>query len=276
MNSGSLSNRLHTATVAAGVATMLFMVTSCSAGTAQVAASPDSSSAASNPAASPSASAVATSSGPKPGDVINGIPTKKELANDGKGTYIQATVADDSPLLDYKPSVVEDTATARFSEAEIVEAQKLIMKFTVEEILDSTMNSNPTDVAAKKAWWAKNKDMYHPSKHELFNTDVMGNDETKPIVFRPLYRKNYDLAYGDDKTHLASYEIDLTRVAGGKASGLPGLGFYFTSAFAMNANVDGNETLEYSDATHSLSVVKDNDKWLIVGYELFYTPQPVK
>lgn len=275
MNSGSISHKLYKATALAGVATMLFVVTSCSAGTAQVAASPESSASA-TPSASTSPSVAAIPSGPKPGDVINGIPTKKELANDGKGSYIQVTVAEDSPLFDYKPSAVEGTATALFSEAEIVEAQKVAMKFAVEEVLDSTMNGNPTDVATKEAWWVKNKEMYHPSVQEEIYADVLGNKDEKPVVYRGNFRKNYDLAYGNDTTHLASYKLGLTRVAGGEANGVPGLGFYFTSTFSMNANVDGNKTVEASNATHSLSLVKDNGKWLIVGYELYYKTQPVK
>lgn len=276
MNSGSLSNRFHTATIAAGVATMLFMVTSCSAGSNQVAASPDNDSVTTSPSASPSASAVAISAGAKPGDVIKGIPTKKELANDGKGTYIQATVADDSPLFTYKASAVQDTATALFSEADIVEAQKVAAKFIVEEVLDSTMNGNPTDTAVKEAWWVKNKDRYHPDSQAEMHADVMGNDDNKPITYRGYFRKNYDLAYGNDTTHLNAYTLDLTSVGGGEAKGLPGLGFYYNSTFSMNANVDGNKTLEASNATTSLSLVKDNGKWLIVGYELHYSTQPVK
>ena len=275
MNSGSLSNKFHKAAVVAGMATMLLMVTSCSAGTAQVAASPDSSSAASNPAASPSASAVATPSGPKPGDVINGIPTKKELANDGKGTYIQATVADDSPLFAYKASVVEDTATARFSEADIVEAQKVAAKFIVEEVLDSTMNGNPTDTAVKDAWWAKNKDKYQAGYHEEIHAAVLGNNERAGFSYRGYFRE-YDLAYGNEATHLDSYTLDLTRVAGGEVRGLSGLGFYYTSTFSMNASVGGHTTPETSNATTSLSLVKENGKWLIVGNELRYTTIPVK
>lgn len=274
MNSGYLSSKFQKATAIAGAATMLFLVTSCTAGTAQVNAAPESSAVAS-PSSSPSAAAT-TPSGPKPGDVINGLPTKKELANDGKGSYIQATVAEDSPLFDYKPSVVDGTASALFSKAEILEAQKIAIKFTVEEVLDSTMNGNPTDAANKEAWWAKNKDMYHPSVQKEFYADVLGNNEEKPFVYRGYFRKNYDLAYGNDTTHLASYKLDLTRVAGGEANGLPGLAFDFKSTFAMNANVDGNKTLEATNATQSLSLVKDNGKWLIVGDNLYYKTLPLK
>lgn len=274
MNSGSTSKGLQRVTAALGVATMLFLTTSCSAGTAQVAPAPDTSSAAAEPSPSVSASPAAPVTLPaalKPGAVVNGIPTKEELANDGKGTYLQATVADDSPLFDYKPSLVDDAATTRFSEEEIVEAQKVAAKFIVEEVLDSTMNGNPTDVATKEAWWAKNKDRYYPSFQAEMYADVLGNEDKKALVYRPYFRK-YDLAYGNDKTHLNAYTLNLTNVSGGDALGKAGLGFYYSSSFSMNASVNGAKALESSTATHSLSLVKENGKWLIVGYEMYYTP----
>lgn len=265
MNSSSISNKLHKVTALLGVTTMLFMVASCSSGTAQVAASPDS---------SVSASPV----DPKAGDVIKGIPTKKELANNGKGDYIQTTISDDDSAMKFDPALVSTpTVFDLFTKDEIADAQKFIMRFIAEEAIDSQINDNSADVANIDAWWAKNKDKVAPQYQEEFLASLKSDDTSKAMVFRTHFRK-YSLAYGADKTHVSSRQLSVKDIKGGTAAnGMDFLEFNVTGSFAMPAVVNGKTTEENTTASFIFNTVKDasTGKWEIAGFKNTFNVAPV-
>lgn len=47
--------------------------------------------------------------------------------------------------MQYDPAIVDDAAKAHFSEAELTEAQRMIVRFIAEEAIDSTLNGG-TDI----------------------------------------------------------------------------------------------------------------------------------
>lgn len=242
----------------AGVATMLFMVTSCSAGNTQTATSTDSSSASSNEANQPSA---------KPGDVVKGIPTKSELANNGKGEYIQTTISDDDPAMKFNSALVTTPEASKlFTDAEMEDAQKFVMRYIAEEIIDSQINDNSTDTKNIDDWWAKNKDKMAPQYQEEFLSSLKGDDLTKALVFRTNFR-TYSLDYGKDKTRVFDRKLTVDKIQGGTINGSSVLIFDASGNFSMPAVVGDSVKQEDTSASFRLSVSKEpsTGKWVIVG-----------
>lgn len=263
MNSGSISTRLQKVTAAVGVATMLFMVTSCSTGTAQVAPSPDSSSSASaSPSSTPTTPAVS-----KPGDVINGIPTKAELANDGKGDYIQTTISDDDPAMIFNPDLSIGTVPGLYTDADTAEAQKVIMRFIAEEGIDSTLNNNSLDLATIDAWWAKNKDRINPANHDEFYSSLVKPDFFYAFVMRTQHR-TAEFAYGADKTRVTARTLTPKSHWTNSDKGIDYIGFEVEARFSM-ALVEG-ETVKQENvkATFIYSVTRSSTGELVLsGYQ---------
>lgn len=258
MPKNSISTRLQKATAVAGVATMLFMVTSCSAGNTQTATSTDSSSASSNEANQPSA---------KPGDVVKGIPTKTELANNGKGDYIQTTISDDDSAMKFNPALVTTPdASKLFTDAEMEDAQKFVMRYIAEEAIDSQINDNSTDTKNIDDWWAKNKDKMAPQYQDEFLSSLKGDDLTKALVFRTNFR-TYSLDYGKDKTRVFDRKLTVDKIQGGTINGSSVLIFDASGSFSMPAVVGESVKQEDTSASFRLSVGKEpsTGKWVIVG-----------
>lgn len=235
--------------------------------------------------AQPSTTAAATPSataktGVKAGDVINGLPTKKELANDGKGDYIQTTIAPDDPALAYNPAIVNQEEDGLFSEEEIKDAQKFVITFLAEEGLDSTLNDNHADPAAQDAWWAKHKDQFDPLNQAELLADVKSNDPNKPIVFRGQFRQDrankYSLVHSSDVTHVYSRKITPNEIKTGIRNGQKLIGIHSDVDFSMNAVVDGKTVVEATSGKVGYTVTKSPEgKWLITGYNSRYTTTPV-
>lgn len=267
MNSGSISTKSQKVVAALGVATMLFMVTSCSNGNAQVAASPDASSTAS---ASPSVAAIP--SGPKLGDVINGIPTKTELANDGKGDYIQTTISDDDPAMKFNPALASPDVTDAFTAEEIADAQKFIMTFIAEEGIDSVINNNTSDAKNVDAWWAKNKDKIDPAYQNEFLGQLKSEDLLYTIVMRTNHRTN-DLVYGKDTTRVTKRQITPTIYYVAPMNGVNYVRFDATGNFTMATKVGDTIQSEDTSASFNYTVRKSNSEhgWMISGFTNTFT-----
>lgn len=214
-----------------------------------------------------------------PGATVNGIPTKTEIANDGKGQYIQTTISPDDPALKYNPAIVEETASSAYSPEEITDAQKFTMTFIAEESIDSTLNNNPGNAEVQEAWWAKNKDNFDPAYQAEAYNDLKGNDPSKPLVFRGQFRDGkYDLTSGADQAHVYSRTITPTRVLGGVVNGRQLIAFDAEVNFAMNAKVNGAVTQEATSGLVSYTLGKNEStgKWQIVGYTSNFSTTPVK
>lgn len=227
--------------------------------------------------ATPSANPTPISSN-SPGAVINGIPTKPEISNDGKGEYIQTSIAADDPALTYNPAIVDPSASS-YSPEDITAAQKVAITFLAEEGIDSTLNNNPADVANQEAWWAKNKDRFAPAHQDTIHNAIIANDPNQPIVFRGQHRAGkYDLASGPSSTHVLSRTITPVAVKAGNINGENLLGVQSKVDFTLNAVSDGAPAKESVSGTVSYTMVKDSSsgKWLIAGSSAQYTITPVK
>lgn len=216
-----------------------------------------------------------TGSGTLAGTVINGLPTKKEIANDGKGEYIQTTISPDDPAMNYNPAIVESTATDRFSEADIREAQKMLVTFIAEEVYDSTLNGNPNDHAAIDRWFASHADLIAPEQFDIMLNEVK-NDVTMHPVMRGTHREGYELAYGPDTVHVLDRDITVTKIQGGVIDGYTVLGVDATGSVTHAVQNKGSQVAENTTPDLRFTLIQAGGKWVIAGFQNSFHITPVQ
>lgn len=247
---------------AAGIVGVLIFSSACSA---SVAASPDGTS-------SPSESASATPTpSPTPTSLARGV-VAKDVANDGIGEYLQTSITDGDPAMQYDPAIVDDSAKAHFSEAELAEAQKVIVRFIAEEVIDSTLNGG-TDV---DGWWAAHKDQIHPA-NQVMLTDLKSENDILARERWMAKRPGLSYAHGAGTSRVQERTITPLKL------------YYVESAEAQGVMLDtqafyempvtygaGNKKVQSTTAEISIAVAKDpaDGKWKIAGYNTnFHTTE---
>lgn len=200
------------------------------------------------------------------GSVINGLPTKNELVNDGKGDYIQTTILPNDPALSYDPAVVEESATDLFSAADIGEAHKMIVTFIAEEVYDSTLNGNPGDHAAIDRWFAKHADIFASDQIESIS-NAMKTDARQHLVMRGTHRDGYELEYGPDQVHVLERDIRVSAIRGATMDGTNYLGFQATGSVTHAVRSKGSSMGENTIPDLNFTMKQIGDKWVIAGYQ---------
>ena len=124
------------------------------------------------PSESPTEAPTATTPADNPITTTSGV-IPGAIVNDGLGEYQQITLADDSFVLQYDETLVTGEATLQsFTPEEILEAQRVVMRFIVEESLDSTLLCNSTQ-ATRSAWLTEHGDFFAPEQAELLAQDAL-------------------------------------------------------------------------------------------------------
>lgn len=266
---------------AVGIAGVILATSACGGGQSGVTVTPAPSESPSvSVSAAPSASPSATPS-VSAGSKINGIPTLTEVANDGKGEYIKTTISDDDPAMKYNPAIVQGSASQLYSPDEIVDGQRFVSKFVAEEVIDSTLNNNPSDPANISNWISKNGDKFDPAqKDALFRELKTPGSNVQPLM-KGEYREkrgNYVLASGPNQTHVLSRQITPTTIAGASMNGQSYLGVHIDAKYELNAVVDGKPYREPTTASIDFTIKKDaaTGKWLIAGLQNTYTTDYAK
>lgn len=273
-NSTKKRSPARMATMAFVIGSVLLLTTACGSAEPVPTATPvASASAVATDTVTPSAVASPANQSALAGTVINGLPTKKELAKNSKGSYIQTTIADDDPALTYNQAIV-DTTAFKYTPEEIAAIQKQFVTFAAEEVIDSTLNDMPT-MEDRKEWYERNKEKVEPSYQEDFQVPLFGADNTRLAVFIPNFRHGYQLKYGEDVTHVASRDITLTRVSAGEIGGMEAILFEGTLRFALNAQIGEQTGQENTTGTLSITYVKVGDKWLMSGYNNAFSTAPL-
>lgn len=256
-------------TLTAVLSASALLVTGCagnspqSAPVASEAASPVSEAPSTSANATPAASAAA---------VIAGIPTKG-LANDGKGVYLQTTIADTDPAMKYNPAIADEAAKAHFTPDDLAEAHKVAVRFIAEEAIDSTLNGGSTDV---DGWYAAHKNQIHPANQDIMLSDLKaGKDDVAReqwITSKP----GYSYLHGDSTSRVKSRKITPTEVYYVEGSGLQGVTVKTAATWTMEVTGGSNSGIQSTSAEISYSVAKDpaDGKWKIAGYDTnFHTSE---
>lgn len=151
------------------------------------------------------------------GPEINGMTTEKELASDSNGQWRKITLKDNDTDLFITDSLLQVSipATKNFGGSEhIAKAYELAARLAIE-VIDTGLNGDPYNESIANEWFEKNKDKFHPDTHAKLKADLLNNDPTLTFgdypenvaVFKGTHRDGYNLEYGEDKTHIASYEL---------------------------------------------------------------------
>lgn len=262
--------------MATGIASALVLTSACAGNSGgNVDTSPTSSPTTISAPATPSP--IASDGNGVPGGIINGLPTKKELATDGNGQYVQTTVAPDDPAYEYNPAVVDDQATSRYSPDEIKEAQKTAVDYAADAI-DSPMNGSAGNTEVAGAWWEANKDRFDPEYQDVMRDGALSADPNQPVVFKANHRSSYQLQYGENKTHIASREIKVTNITAGELNGRTAIAVRMNIDFTNAVYVDGRDAREASNGDVTYTMLKDpaTGKFLISGANSVYTTNPVR
>lgn len=250
---------------AALISGSLLFTSACSSSVAPSPADTSAPSAASAPSVSADPSPAPSNAAPttKTVSLPNGI-VAKGVANDGKGDYLQTTIADTDPAMQYKPSIVEDEAKAHFSDADLAEAQKVAVKFIAEEFIDSTLNDG-TDV---DGWFAAHKDQIHPSNQAITLADL--KTPTGTFVAREQWmidRPDLSYVHGADTPRVSTRFITPNKIRYVEGNGLQGVWIDTQVTYSM-AVTYGLQT-QSTNATVSYGMAKDpaDGKWKIAAYQ---------
>lgn len=238
------------------------LATGCSGSAPQApTASPD--------VASPVASVVASPVATVPPKLGAGI-IAKGVANDSKGDYLQTSIADTDPAMQYNPVIADAAAKAHYSAAELSEAQKVVVKFIAEEVIDSTLNGG-TDV---DGWWAAHKDQIHPGNLAPMLADLKKTD-TDILVRESWIARypGYSYVHGVETPRVSVRTISPYKIGYVESSTLQGATVSTDASWSMNViNEEGHNGVQKSTAKLTFSVVKDpaDGKWKIAGYNTDY------
>jgi hypothetical protein len=217
------------------IAASAFMATGCSP-----ASSPDN-----NSSASQSATQEASAEVPNTGEVMD----------NGKGKYLQSTVADNDPALKYDESLSDEKIKKLFTADELAAAQKTAVKFLAEETIDSTMQGGGN---ADK-WLDANKDKLAPSWLSEASIKVK-EPKSGFLVNNPGRAKaGYDLAYDEKEVRVVDRKIEVRSIS--ESKGRPFV--EGTVSYGIKTNDGGKET---ASGKFAYALTKDGDKWLISGY----------
>lgn len=254
------------ALTAIGLGAVLLLGTGCSATTPAPAA----------PIASETVSAEPKSS--IAGTVVNGIPTKPELAFDGKNYYVQTTIADDDPAMILDMNIVGQKARTLFTPEELKEAQQFATRYVAEEVLDSIMNDRPNDAETATRWLDANKDKFDPTQADDFVEYMNKPANLESFLLRGFYREGkYELVSGPEQTRVLSRTLTPVVIQGAVQNGTSYIEYEVQARVAYKVKLNGQDTVETVDARIQTTLSKKpaTGKWVIAGADNKYTPTPV-
>jgi hypothetical protein len=191
------------------------------------------------------------------------------VASDGKGDYLQTSIADTDPAMRYDPAITDDAAKAHFSADDLAEAQKVAVKFIAEEVIDSTLNGG-TDV---DGWWAAHKDQIHPDNQAIMLKDLKSSDtdSTKEVLTRERWiadRPGYAYLHGATTPRIQSRTITPSKLRYVSGNGLEGVMIDTASTWTMKVTGGTHTGVQSTGGNDSIAVAKDtaDGKWKIAGY----------
>jgi hypothetical protein len=196
----------------------------------------------------------------------------KGVANDGVGDYLQTSISDDDPAMKYNPALADAAAKAHFSEADLAEAQKVVVKFIAEEAIDSTLNGGMGDI---DVWWNAHKDQIHPLNQDIMLADM--KTPGKAPLCRELWileRPGYSYVHGKDTPRVTERTITPLALRYAESSTLSGVMLDTNVTYSMAVTTErGMDSVQNSTGEVSFAVAKDvadGGKWKIAGYNTNY------
>lgn len=256
-------------TLTAMLAASALLVTGCGGNNnSQEAPTPAAAAESATPAATAAPATAAPTATAVPAVALPAGIVAKGVASDGKGTYLQTTIADSDPAMKYNPSITDAAAKAHFSEEDLAEAQKVIVKFIAEESIDSTLNGGGNDI---DGWFAAHKDQIYPTNQPIMLADLKAG---KDDVAREQWIANkpgYSYMHGDTTPRIKSRTITPTNFHYVEGNGLQGVWLDTKASWTMEVTGGSHTGVQSTTAEIGYAAAKDVDgKWKIAGYDTNY------
>lgn len=254
--------------VVTGITGALVLTSACSA---PVASSPTSTTI---PSASASPASASSDTLPVLAKFLN-LPTGiivKRVANDGTGDYLQTSISDDDPAMKYDPAITDDEAKAHYSDAELAEAQKVIVKFIAEEAIDSTLNGGNSNF---DGWFAKHKNEILPASQDAMLNDMKAGKEVLATENWMTAKEDYSYVHGDNTPRVTARTITPTKFRYVKTGAMQGVMLDTKVAYSMAVTKGAFPLRSTQNSTGDLSFAvaqdsADGGKWKISGYTVTY------
>jgi hypothetical protein len=195
--------------------------------------------------------------------------TVKAVVNNGRGTYLQTSIADGNPAMKYSPERADDAAKAKYTPEQLQDAQKFVVRFIAEEALDSTINGG----GDAEAWWSVHEELFHPDAQAPIYADLIAG---KNVIQRELwqqekYHGTYDYIYGASQSRISARSIRPFSIETAKVGELDALRFYIDVTCQMNVTPKVGTVgsgKQYTVGPMIYDVALDSlDRWRIAGYE---------
>ena len=194
----------------------------------------------------------------------------KGVANDGKGDYLQTTIADSDPEMNYNASIADDAAKAHYSDADLAEAQKVVVKFIAEEGIDSTLNGGAGNI---DEWYATHKDVILPANQPVMLKDLKDGKSivaTEPWMAR---KAGYSYVHGTDMPRVTERTITPEKLRYLEKNSVQGVMLDTKVNYKMAVTGGTHGGVQSTTGEVSFSVAKDaadGGKWKIAGYNTAY------
>lgn len=213
-----------------------------------------------------SPSAADEPAGPVPENFGVPAPAGKPVISPN-GSYMQSTISDNDPAMQLNPAILDESAVV-LDFAELEAAQRTIIRFIAEEVIDSRLNGDSEDI---DAWWESNKHKVDPSYHaDLYQT----LSEGKNFVLRELWQKEeygdrYDYITSPDKVRI--YDRDITPTAIWRQSGDGALALEAQVSYKIpvipNVGFTGTGIQTTSGTVAFVALEDAAGSWLISGFQ---------
>lgn len=195
--------------------------------------------------------------------------TVKGAVNNGRGTYLQTSIADDNPAMRYSDARADEAVKAKYTPEMLQKAQQLVVRFIAEEGLDSTINGG----GDAEAWWNLHQGLFHPAAQASLHADLLAG---KDLVQRQLwqqqkYKGAYDYVYGATLTRISARSIKPYSVKAVKTAGLDAVEFTVDVTCAMNVlpkvgKVGSGKQYSVGPMVYDVAL-DDSGAWKIAGYQ---------
>jgi hypothetical protein len=195
--------------------------------------------------------------------------TEKAIVNNGRGTYLQTSIADDNPAMRYLPERADAVARSRYTPEMLQKAQQLIVRFIAEETLDSTINGG----GDAEAWWTIHQGRFHPDTLDKIHDDLLAG---KNVIQRELWQQEkyqgaYDYVYGASQSRIKARSIRPISLSAVKIGDLDAIRFHIdvTAQMKVKPNVGKvGSGVQYTVGPMLYDLALDSaGEWKIAGYE---------
>ena len=251
-------------TLTAMLAASVLLATGCSGNNERTDPTPSSVAGTASPVSSAAPATVPTPTAVPAAALPAGI-IAKGVANDGKGDYLQTTIADTDPAMQYNPALADDAAKAHYSEADLAEAQKVAVKFIAEEVIDSTLNGGGN----VDTWWAAHKDQIHPLNQDMMLSELKAGKDNVARESWMATKPGYSYVHGADTPRVQSRTITPVAFRYVESDTLQGVMLDTQISYSMKVTGGTHTGIQSTTANASYAVAKDpaDGKWKIAGYK---------